>query len=224
MKKAIRAIIISIAILGCTGSTKLTVSYTQENIQPKKYNKLAIVALTNSDPNRLVLEEALANKFKADGINAIITFNIFPLAGRPDVLADMNLDPEDIKNHIRKTVKENNIDALIIISLLNTRQVERYVNRSVSTVGYYDPIMYPTYNYRYYDYYWYVHNTTHNTGYYTTETTYFVETNLYDVETEKLLWTGQTKTENMSSIEAEAPKFAKIIVWDILGKKVLIRE
>lgn len=208
-------------MFACGGSTKLTVSYIKEDLQPKKYNKLAIVALANSDPNRLVLEEALAAEFKKMGVNGISTFNIFPLAGRPDVVAEMNLDAETIENHIRETVQKNNIDALMILSLLDSKQTERYVNTTTDYSGYYYPA-YPAYRYHYYDYYSYAYGATRNTGYYTTQTTYFVETNLYDVESAELIWTGQTKTENISSIEYEAKNFARIIVRDINYKKVLI--
>jgi hypothetical protein len=221
MNRTIYTTLFSLLIIACGGNTKLTVSYIQEGLQPKKYNKLAIVALTNSDPNRLVLEEALVEQFKQIGVNALSTFNIFPLAGRPDVLAEMELDDETIRNHIRETVKKNNIDALMIISLLDAKQVERYVNTPANSVGFYYPA-YPAYGYHYYDYYSYVYGTTRNSGYYTTQSTYFVETNLYDIESEELIWTGQTKTENIISIEAEAPNFARIIVRDIQYKKVLI--
>lgn len=221
MNKTIGIVICTLSLIACGGSTKLTVSYIKEDLQPKKYNKLAIVALTNSDPNRLVLEESLAAQFNNMGVNALSTFNIFPLAGRPDVMAEMNLDAETIENHIRETVKKNKIDALMIISLLDSKQTERYVSTTSNYAGYYYPA-YPAYRYHYYDYYSYVYGATRHSGYYTTQTTYFVETNLYDVESAELIWTGQTKTENISSVESEAPNFARIIVRDINYKKVLI--
>lgn len=222
MKRTFAAIVILAAISACT-ATKLQVSYTQQDWQPKKYNKLAVLALASSDPNRLVLEEAVAEKFTSSGVTAISTFNIFPLAARTDVLADMTFTEEEMEEHIKNTVKKFNIDALMIISVVNTKTTERYVSETVGYGGYYNPA-WPVYNYSYYNYYSYVYNTTHTTGYYTTETTYQVETNLYDVESEKLIWTGITKTAGMTSIESEAPKFAKIVVWDVLGKKVVLAD
>lgn len=221
MKKLLKNPIIFITLLACGGSTRLTVSYVQEDHEPRKYEKLAIVALANSDPNRLVLEEALVKEFTKKGINAVSTFNIFPLAGRPDVLASMDVDEEAIETHIRETIKRNQIDALMIISLLNTLQTERYVSTSTNSGGYYFP-HYPAYGYHYYDYYSYIYGTTRTSGYYTVQTTYFVETNLYDIESGQLIWTGQTKTDNINSIESEAYSFARIIVRDIHYKNVLV--
>ncbi len=158
MNKIIGGLFLGLLLLACSGSTKLTVSYIQENHQPKKYNKLAILALANTDPNRFVIEDAIAVEFKKLGVNALSTFNIFPLAGRPDVLADMEFTEEDVQNHIRETIKKNKIDALMILSLLDTRTTERYVSNTTN-VGYYYP-GYPAYGYRYYDYYTYAYGAT----------------------------------------------------------------
>jgi len=224
MKKALHIIIIGFVLAACSASTKLQVSYIQKDLQPHRYNKVAVLALANSDPNRLAIEEAVANQFKAEGVNATSTFFMFPLANRADMIADMEVTPEEIKTYVQQKVMENNIDALLIISLLDTRTTQRYVYENVGPSIYINPIGYPAYGYSYYDYYYYSYNVTGNTGYYTTETTYFLESNLYDVETEKLLWTGQTKTENITSIDAEVKRFAKVVVYDMMNKKVVITK
>lgn len=205
--------------ISCSGSTRLIASYIQEDMPAKKFQKIAIIALANSEPNRLAIEEAIANTMKARDINAMSTFFLFPLAGRSDVIADMNVTQEEIKAWVKQKVEENNIDGLMIISVLDARSVERYVQDP--GVSLYINYGYPVYGYNYYDYYWYAFNTTGSSGYYLTETTYFVETNFYDTATGELLWTGQTKTENITSIDDEAPKFAKVIVYDMINKGVI---
>lgn len=224
MKKLFYFAITSIVLIACSSTTKLQVSYVQEDMQPHKYNKIAVLALANSDPNRLAIEEAIANQFVSNGVNAISTFFMFPLANRADVIADMEVTEEEVEEYLKQKVQENKIDALVIISLLDTKTTERYVSQTSGTSLYISPMGYPAYGYHYYDYYYYSYNMTGSTGYYTTETTYFLETNLYDIETEKLLWTGQTKTENMTSIDSEVKNFAKLIVYDILDKKVVITK
>lgn len=224
MKKLVHFAIISLVLIACSSTTKLQVSYIQEDMQPHKYNKIAVLALANSDPNRLALEEALANQFVSNGVNSISTFFMFPLANRAEVIADMEVTEEEVEEYLKQKVRENKIDALVIISLLDTKTTERYVSQTSGASLYISPMGYPAYGYHYYDYYYYSYNMTGSTGYYTTETTYFLEINLYDIETEKLLWTGQTKTEDMTSIDSEVKKFAKLIVYDILDKKVVLTK
>ena len=110
---------------------------------------------------------------------------------------------------------------MLLVSLLDANKETRYVSNVVTVGTYYDPT-FPVYTQSYYDYYSYVYNTTYSSGYYTTETTYFLETNLYDIETEKLVWTAQTKTEDMTSVATEANVLAKILVKDIIEKKVIL--
>ena len=48
-------------------------------------------------------------------------------------------------------------------------------------------------------------------GYYTTDKNYFVETTVYSVEPDKLLWTGTTKTVNPTKIEKTVNEIADVV-------------
>ena len=81
---------------------------------------------------------------------------------------------------------------------------------------------YASYGYPYYGYYSYAYSTVYSTGYYTTATSYFIESNLYDVASQKLMWTAQTNTDDPTSIETESANFARIIADDLMVKKVIM--
>lgn len=220
MRKIFLTILGSFLLFGCN-NTKLTVSWTQENIQAKNYKNLGVAVLFPNDANRLLVEEAITAEFKKSGVNSTITFYSFPLVGKKEIVKNLSFEPGELKKKVVEKINANKIDALLIVTLLDAKKEDRYVKKKIAFTAYYDPT-YPVYNKSYYDYYSYVYNTTYSTGYYTTETTYFVETNLYDIETEKLLWTAQTKTENASCLIEESKRFSKIIVKDIIEKKALI--
>jgi predicted ferric reductase len=48
-------------------------------------------------------------------------------------------------------------------------------------------------------------------GYYTTDKNYFVETTVYTVNPDKLVWTGTTKTVNPSKIEKMVSDIADLV-------------
>ena len=48
-------------------------------------------------------------------------------------------------------------------------------------------------------------------GYYTTDKNYFVETAVYSIEPDKLLWTGTTKTVNPSKLEKTINEIADVV-------------
>ena len=68
----------------------------------------------------------------------------------------------------------------------------------------------------YYGTFWGYYNTWHPTlyspGYYQEDKVYFIETNLYDAETEQLLWSAQSETYNPSSLTIFAKTFADVVV------------
>lgn len=198
---------------GCV-STTLIGSLKVGESEPKKYGKLGVVVLSPKVYNRSVVEMSLAEEFRTNGVKAIATFDIFPMAGKMDELKE-KMDAEAIQQKIRQRVSDNNLDAVLIVTLLDKNKETHYVQGSSFTLSA------PVYGYPYYGYYNYAYSTVYSPGYYVTNTSYFIESNLYDVATEKLIWTGQTKTEDPESIEKESATFSKLIVGEILEKKAL---
>jgi hypothetical protein len=160
--------------------------------------------------------------FKDDGIKAIPTYEIFPMAGRIGGLGDMGNDPESLKKMVIKKVTDNNIDALMVISVFDVKKEQRYVNDRnyvMGGTGYYgNPYMRGAY----YNYYSYSIGTIYNQGYYVEDITYFLECNLFDVASETLLWTGRTKTVRMESVEEEVIYFSEVVIKEILKKKIIV--
>jgi hypothetical protein len=217
------SLILAVSLAGCSRSaTKINASIKTTKEEPKQFKRLAVLVLSPVMSNRAIIEIALDDKLSAMGVNSITTFDIFPFAGDRELLAKMDLQGDALRNKVKEKVKTHEIDALMIVSLLDAKQEERYVQgSSISVVGpaYYSA--YPVYGYNYYDYYHYAYATIYDKGYYKTTTTYFVETNLYDTTTEKLIWTGQSETKDPDSIEKEANNYAKLIANELFTKNVI---
>lgn len=237
MKSILRGcvILISVLVLGaCSTSTKLVGTWQNEEFTNNHFEKIGVAALTPNNSSRYLIERALAKNLKEQNINAMATYEVFPFAGKMGELMSKSENPEALKQRIKNKVEENNFDALIIISLLDKQKEQRFVqdynqNNYMGGTGYYGtPMVVPgaammplSYG-AYYNYYSYNLGVAYQSGYYVDDVTYFLECNLFDVENEELLWTGRTKSTNISSVEEEAVKFADMIVKDIMARKVLI--
>jgi hypothetical protein len=223
MKYIFYSLVFMVILSGCSRSaTKINASIKTTTIEAKKYNRLAILAMFPVMSNRAIVELAIDDKLEALGINSMTTFDVFPFAGDKEVLDKMNLSGDALREKVKEKIKTYEIDALMTISLLDAKQEERYVQGSSLTISgpaYYSS--YPEYGYHYYDYYAYAYSTVYNRGYYTTTTTYFIEINLYDISTEKLIWTGQSKTVDPQSVEKEAKNFANLVANELFTKKVI---
>jgi len=221
MKVTSTLLLLSLLLFGCGSATKLNTSIAAPDVQPKSYQKLAVLAFLPARTNRAIIEDAVEKALLDQGIKGRVTYDMFPLAGDKELIQKMNLNPEQVKEIVREKVTENNIDGLLTISLLDAKSVERYVEGSRLSIGVPLYSIDPVYAYTYTDYYNYAFTTVSKPGYYVNSTTYFIESNLFDITTEKMIWTGQTTTKEPNSVDKEASAFSKIIVNDLLRKNVL---
>jgi hypothetical protein len=210
--KYLKPFIVLFVVLTACSATSMLASWNQKDVPPHKYGRIAIVVISPNTQTRATVEDALSAQFKSRKINADPTFNTFPMAGQ---IGQIDIDTAVLQQKIRERVTANHFEGLLTIVLLDKQKEQRYVEGSSISIAA------PVYGYPYYGYYSYAYQTVYTSGYYVNSTSYFLESNLYDVASGKLIWTAQTKTENPSSIEAEAPNYARIIVDDLLTKKVI---
>jgi hypothetical protein len=232
MKKITNFIILASIIFaaGCGSSTKLVGSWTDKENKSTHLEKIGIAALTPNTSGRYLIERAIASNFKTNSINAVATYDTWPLAGRIGENPEVFKDSEALRNKVKAKVAEQEMDGLMIINLIDKETSERYVNTNnfYGAAGYYGGAPMGTIGYyghpygAYYNYYAYAAGTAYDTGYYVKDVTYYIEAKLFDTKNDKLLWTARTKTTNLEDVEKEAAVFADLIVKDIIAKKVIV--
>ncbi len=206
----------------CSTSTKLINSWSDKDNTPKSYENIGVTVLFPNSSNRYITEHAIVDELKAKGLNGMSTVDVFPMAERVAMSEDIMKNSEAVRNGIAKKVNENNIDALLIVTLFNQTQEERWVKNNNFGWGGTDYYGTPLgIHGSYYDYYAYSIGTIYKQGYYVDKISYFIEYNLYDIKTEKLIWRAQTKTTNLKSVEEEAKAAAGIVAKQLTGKKVV---
>lgn len=224
MKKLLTIILTGMILAGCSPSTELRVAWKTGEYAPMQFRNIGILALIQSNEARIDVEAAVSDALRAKGINSTVTWDIWPFANNQEIMKKMNLSQEQTREVIKQKVAEHKMDALMIITLFDAFKEERYVPGNNVSVGIgISPGIYPAYGMPYYGYYGYAFNTMNTPGYYVDASTYFVESNLYDISTEKLIWTGQTSTSMQSSLGTEAEKFGRILVKGMLKGGVLAR-
>ena len=224
MKRLIVIILTGIILAGCSPSTELMVAWKTGEYAPKKFKNIGILAMLKSNEARVDVETSIRDALQAQGIKGTDTWTIWQFANNPEIMKKMNLSQEQLKEVIKQKVAEQKMDALLVISLFDAFKEERYVPGKSASVGVgFSPGMYPAYGYPYYGYVGYSFNTLTTPGYYVDASVYFVESNLYDIASENLIWTGQTRTKMESSLETEAEKFGRVLVKGMIKGGVLAK-
>nr|WP_321353715.1 hypothetical protein [uncultured Draconibacterium sp.] len=222
MKKFSYLILVLSFLLTSCSSTKLINSWTDKENTPQQYKNIGITALFPNSSDRYVTEHAIVDELKTKGLNGMSTVDVFPLAARINEASDILKNSDAVRESVVSKVKENNIDALMIITLFNKTKEERWVNNrsfSMGGTGYYGSPL--GIHGAYYDYYAYSLGSVSNNGYYKDHVSYFIECNLYDVESEQLIYRAQTKSTNIKSVEEEAKAIAYIVAKQLMNKKVV---
>jgi len=193
-------------------------SWHREGVPPRSFSRIGIVAFTPNMANRATLEQEMEVAFQDKKLNGISTFDMFPLAGHPEIFDEQT--EAEVQERVKQALEKYGIDALMTVALFDTQQEERYRQGPSFTIS--APVYSaPAYGYNYYQYYSIASATLNKPGYYETSSTYFLEFNLYDRESEELIWTGQSQTTDPRSIGIEAGSLGKLVVKDLLKKKVL---
>jgi len=248
MKKSIYSIVLGSLVLlsSCTPSSKLMSSWKPEESKAKNYSKIGVMVLSPKTTNRLAAEDVIVNHFKEKNVSAVPTYDVFPLAGKMEMPVDTSAASKEFMEGFKQKVRKNKYDALMLVTLIDKQKEQRYVEGmsvGVGVGGYYGGGYYGGGSYSGSNYYgnntpyagsgyagqpgyasYYSYNMGHmyEPGYYVEDVTYYIEFTLYDVETEKLLWAGQTKTVNYSSINRERDLLAGIAVNEIMKREIVI--
>ena len=190
------SLIMTYTIISCA-STSLTTVWKDDNYQGQITNVL-IIGISKEPARKRFFEDEFVRQMEARGVRAVASYNHFPDGQMPQTDA------------LVSKVAEMNIDAVLITRVVDRKTVETYVPRA----DYYRP---PVHYYGYRNYY----SRSYEQGYVVKDEVVVLETNLYDAETEKMIWSAMSETFKGGAAEGMIRDFIKILVKNMSEKKLL---
>ena len=175
--------------------------------QPGRH-KTFIFAMTQKYEAELDLETDLAAAAAARGVLTVKSIDAFgPM---------LTLDKLPKKDVFLKAIRDLGCDYIFTIAVVDKESETHYVPPSSSSV--YTP--YSGYGYYYSGFYaW--SPTIYSPGYYSTDKTYFIESNLFDATTEKMLVSMQSKVVNPPDIEKASKQYTNMLVTELQAHGLL---
>lgn len=196
-------------LTACESSQKITASWVNRDLIPKEpYKSIFILALASDNSARFALENRIGNYMTKRGKTVVKSSELFPAK-----FVDVSIT----KEQLAKIIKDKGCDGVFTISLLDTKTEQYYVPGTS-----YAPYAYGYYG-SYYGYYGYYAPQAYTPGYYATDKTYYVETNFYDVASDKLIWSIQSSATNPTSFDSWFQDYSRLIVYK-LQKEGLIKN
>jgi hypothetical protein len=215
MKNTFLSVIILISTFSCSPSTKIIGSWTSEEKVSGGYDDIFIAAIVEDIRIRQAVEDEMQIQLRNKNIKSRTSISSI----KPDFWSSKELD----KDAIIKIIGENNQNGILTMTLIDRQSEQRYVPGAM--VG--GPMMMgPGWGMRgNFGGFWGMHHgMMMSPGHIVNDRKYFVEINLYDANTERLVWSGQSKTVNPTSLESFAPEFVKTVVNRMKEEGVLLSK
>ena len=213
MNRGIRFIIplvLAAAVFSSCGTqTQLTAQWKDPSSTGAPNQKIFVLALTGNQRNMMIWETGMNQALTSVGVTPIpgsSVINLNPGSPPPDSMTVVQL------------VKSSGADLVMVSRLLSVDQVQTYVPGTVGYVGGYG---YGGMGYG--GYYSGGMAYTSSPGYYETDTQYELETNVFDIKTERLVWSGASQTVDPSDASNLASSVSTAIVTNMVATGVIVQ-
>ncbi len=186
---------------GC-GGTRLTNVWKNPAFKGSGVASVLVLAVAQKPETRLLFEKSMAGALTRSGVTAVVSSDPLPQMSK--------LDPQDIK----QTAMDKGCDSVIITHLVGVendqvRQPPIYATQSFNNYGgfgYYYP-----YAYEYVMFPGAVYD----------QPTVRLETNLYDIASEALLWRASSKTVDPKSVGGAIEDITAVLADNLKRDKML---
>ena len=191
-----------IILIGCN-STRITSSWREPNkeVTMDKLNKVLVVALFKDETSRRKAEDEMVNYLDGKGV---VSYTYL----------DENFNKKN-EEAIRQKIKADGFDGAVTMRLIDVEKEKVYTPGNIA--------LYPTY-YRNFSGYFYRNWSYYSEpGYYTITKIYKVETNVFSIKEDKIIWTGLTETTNPSGVKRLTEEITHV-VYKTMVKEGFIKE
>ena len=197
--------LIALFALSACNKTKTSIPLSWRNpaIDNTVFKKLFVIGVGEDEVGRRLFEDTFASSLAEQGTTAQASWGSLPQS------------TQLTEEQIRGAIDGGNFDGVLITRLLGVDQSQQYVPPSTHTV----PTAY--HGYGYYGYYGTSYAVVHEPGYFKTNTTFRLETNLYSVATSDLVWSGQSETLNPESLSDVIDSMTLAVAKKLKAEKLI---
>jgi hypothetical protein len=187
------------AVLTACTTAKPTMEWRDQGYSGEPFDNILIVGIANQVTVRRTFENTFVDRLAKDNIKSTASFALMPAETRPSV------------ESIKAVISDIKFDSVLVTHMVGVKETETY-----------HPGLYLTDIDRgLYDYYDYVGGYVYKPGYYTKHKQVKLETNLYDANTEQIVWSMQSEAMNPNSEKALIEAIIKTVVKRLEEQKLI---
>jgi len=207
--KLLFTLLIAVLLSGCV-SQKITTSWINPEAKSKgPYESVFVMVMAQSDAASFDIEDRMAETFASRGRKSVVSSSVFP--------AQLSAAESLTRDQMVEAINRTGCDAVFIIAVLDVLSVETY---NPGTAYY--PMNYGMYG-SYYGYYNHYYPQVYSPGYYSTDKTYYIETNFYDIASDQLLFSIQSEAYNPSSLDSWFKEYSYNLIKELKSEGLITK-
>ncbi|SEO11873.1 hypothetical protein SAMN05444671_0950 [Flavobacterium sp. CF108] len=204
MKKYLILLIAILSLSGCGSNTTIVNSWRDPKITvaQEHFKKVLVVALVKDEASRRITENRIASS------NPIFKTSYQYLNETTKELT---------KEQKLKILQDENFDGVVTMRLVSTEKETTYVPGSYTGMYYggFDGLYSGVYGYGFGNWYGMYSPAYYDPGYYQETTYYMVETNIFSLKENKLIWTGTTKSDYVTDLGQTVDAIMQAVVKEM---------
>lgn len=199
MKKVLLSVAAVTMLTSCGTPTSFVSTWRDPEAQPLNFNKVLVVAFMPDEGQRRSAEDEMVKNITR--VEAVPSYRI--------VSKEQMKDSDATK----AKVMELGVDGVVTMRFLGRDEKLEYVPGTMSYgPSYYQP---------FWGYYGYASPMMYDPGYYTTTNVVRLETNIYSLADEKLIWTGHSETDDPLSLDDLIDSVARATADELVKQGLL---
>jgi hypothetical protein len=189
-------------LLGSCSTNRLLSSWNDESYEQSSIAPILVLGVTkNNETKRRIYEDTFVDSLNSAQTMAIASYT----------LNKQSIEPTE--EALRAVIKKTKAKTILITHLVSGTEKAFFVPSSVLIgTNSYD---------RLYSYYPFIHNSVASSGSFVSTSKVILETSLYDVETEKLIWTARTESIDPVMTRKYYQQLIDLFLNDLSSKKML---
>jgi hypothetical protein len=204
MKKYLILLIVILSLSSCGSNTTIVNSWRDPKITvaQEHFKKVLVVALVKDEASRRIAENRIA-------------------ASNPIFKTSYQYLNETTKQLTQeqklKILQDENFDGVVTMRLISTEKETTYVPGSYTGMYYggFDGLYSGMYGYGFGNWYGMYSPAFYDPGYYQETTYYMVETNIFSLKENKLIWTGTTRSDYVTDVGQTVDAIMQAVVKEM---------
>ena len=203
-------LLFALVFSACGPSQKIINSWINPEAKSRDpYKSIFVIVLSQTKEASFSVEDRMASLIASRGQKYVVSSAVFP----PNLSISENFTREQMAEAIKRT----GCDAVFVIALLDVKTVETYQPGRA-----YYPMSYSMYG-SYYGYYNHYYPQVYSPSYYTSDKTYYIESNFYDLETDQLLWSIQSEAYNPTDLDSWFDTYSYDLLNELKAEGLILK-